>query len=146
MGQEHDERKRYFISFLCSKPKRTIRLISRLGSWSLIELIMGSFREEFMRTESSLARHPAGIKERLIDAAIAGIAHLSTNQHELDKMPEELRTQFLDFMQKLTRAGGSAVPGEGSIHGTVREMSVDEAQMMVDEFLALSHEIRNFPR
>jgi hypothetical protein len=29
---------------------------------------MGSFRGEFKRTERSLARHPAAIKERLIDA------------------------------------------------------------------------------
>ncbi|HSK72231.1 MAG TPA: hypothetical protein VK892_11080 [Pyrinomonadaceae bacterium] len=107
---------------------------------------MGSFREEFMRTERTLARHPAAIKERLIAAAINGIAHLNSNKRELDKMPKELREWFLDFMEKLTKAGGSPVPGEGSIHGTVREMTVDEAQMMVDEFLALAHEIENLPR
>ena len=79
---------------------------------------MGSFREEFMRTERALARHPAAIKERLIDAAIAGVAHLNANETELAKMPEELRQEFLGFMDELTKAGGSPVPGEGSIHGT----------------------------
>lgn len=99
-----------------------------------------------MRTKRTLARHPAAIKERLIDAAIAGIAHLNGNKRELDKMPPELRDWFLEFMGKLTKAGGSTVPGEGSIHGTVREMTEDEAQMMVDEFLALAYEVENTPR
>jgi len=74
-----------------------------------------------MRTERALARHPAAIKERLIDAAIAGIAALHGNERELKKMPEGLRREFLEFMADLTKAGGSTVPGEGSIHGTVRE-------------------------
>jgi hypothetical protein len=107
---------------------------------------MGSFREEFMRTERTLARHPAAIKERLIDAAIAGIAALHANERELKKMPEGLRQEFLEFMDELTKAGGSTVPGEGSIHGTVREMSEGEAQIMVDRFLALSYEIEKLPR
>lgn len=99
-----------------------------------------------MRTERRLAMHPAGIKERLIDAAIAGIAHLKANKRELNKMPKELREDFLAFMEKLTKAGGSTVPGEGSIHGTVREMTEDEAQMMVSEFLALAYEVKQVPR
>ena len=99
-----------------------------------------------MRTERALARHPAAIKERLIDAAIAGIAHLKSNKWELDKMPEDLRERFLEFMERLTKAGGSTVPGEGSIHGTVRAMTEGEAQMMVDEFLALAYEVENLPR
>ncbi len=64
---------------------------------------MGSFREEFMRTESTLARHLAAIKERLIDASINGIAHLHGNERELAKMPDELREQFLEFMADLTK-------------------------------------------
>ena|SRR5687768_5691838 len=102
---------------------------------------MGSFREEFHRTERTLARHPAAIKERLIDAAIAGIAHLYGNEHELSKMPQELPEQFLAFMDELTKAGGSSVPGEGSIHGTVQQMSEGEAQIMVDKFLSLNYEV-----
>jgi hypothetical protein len=94
---------------------------------------MGSFREEFTRTENTLARHQAAIKERLIDAAIAGIAHLSSNEHELQKMPEDLRTRFLEFTADLTKSG--------SIHSTVRAMSVGEAQMMVDRFLSLAYEV-----
>ncbi len=106
---------------------------------------MGSFREEFSRTERALARHPAAIKERLVDATIRGVAALHGNKRELEKMPEELREQFLEFMAKLTAKGGSTVPDEGSIHGTVREMSNDEAQMMVDEFLAMSYEVSKLP-
>jgi glyoxylate utilization-related uncharacterized protein len=106
---------------------------------------MGSFREEFMRTESTLARHPAAIKERLIDAARAGIAALRNNERELAKMPAGLRREFLEFMDELTKAGGSPT-GEGSIHGTVMEMSEGEAQIMVDRFLALSYEIKRLPR
>lgn len=106
---------------------------------------MGSFREEFMRTERTLARHPAAIKERLIDAAIAGIAHLHSNEYEIAKMPEELREGFRELMADLTKAGGSTVPGEGSIHGTVREMSEGEAQTMVDRILALSYEVEQLP-
>src|SRR6266446_315904 len=104
---------------------------------------MGRFREEFIRTKSTLSRHPAAIKERLVDAAISGIAHLHCNKHELDKMPEELRQQFTEFMDELTKAGGSTVPGEGSIHETVRRMSEGEAQVMVDRFLALSYEVEH---
>ncbi len=107
---------------------------------------MGSFREEFMRTERTLARHPAAIKERLIDAAKAGIAALHGNERELAKMPTGLRQEFLELMADLTKAGGSRVPGEGSIHGTVMEMSDDEAQMMVDRFLALSYAVETLPR
>src|SRR5436853_7004084 len=99
---------------------------------------MGSFREEFMRTERTLARHQAAIRERLVDAARAGIAALHGNEKELAKMPEGLRLEFLEFMDDLTKAGGSPT-GEGSIHGTVMEMSVGEAQIMVDRFLALSY-------
>lgn len=106
---------------------------------------MGSFREEFTRTERTLARHPAAIKERLIDAAIAGIAGLHGNERELAKLPRKLRQEFMEFMDDLTKAGGSTVPGEGSIHGTVREMSEGEAQIMVDRFLALSYDIDRLP-
>ena len=88
---------------------------------------MGDFREEFMRTKRTLARHPAAIKERLIDAAIDGIAHLGSNDRELANMPEDLREEFLQLMDELTKAGGSTVPGEGSVHGTVSQMSVGEA-------------------
>lgn len=98
-----------------------------------------------MRTERSLARHPAAIKERLIDAARAGIAALHGNERELKKMPAGLRRQFLEFMDDLTKAGGSPI-GEGSIHGTVSEMSEGEAQIMVDRFLALSYEVEKLPR
>src|ERR1051325_1104381 len=76
---------------------------------------MGSFREEFMRTERTLARHPAAIKERLIDAAKAGIAALHGNERELAKMPTGLRKEFSELMADLTKAGGSRVQGEGSI-------------------------------
>jgi hypothetical protein len=107
---------------------------------------MGSFREEFMRTESTLARHLAAIKERLIDASINGIAHLHGNERELAKMPDELREQFLEFMADLTKVEGATPDGGGSIHGTVRQMSEGEAQIMVDRFLALSHEIKQLPR
>jgi hypothetical protein len=106
---------------------------------------MGSFREEFMRTEHSLARHPAAIKERLVDAARAGIAALHSNERELAKMPEGLRQEFQELMVDLTKAGGSPT-GEGSIHGTVMEMSEGEAQMMVDRILALCYEVENVPR
>lgn len=106
---------------------------------------MGSFREEFMRTESTLARHTAAIKERLVDAARAGIAALHGNERELDKMPAGLRQEFLEFMDDLTKAGGSPT-GEGSIHGTVMEMSEGEAQIMVDRFLALSYQVKRLPR
>ncbi len=41
---------------------------------------MGSFREEFERTESTLARHRAAIKERLIAAVTNGIARLRPNE------------------------------------------------------------------
>lgn len=103
---------------------------------------MGSFREEFTRTENTLARHQAAIKERLIDAAIAGIAHLSSNEHELQKMPEDLRNRFLDFMAELTKSGTITADGGGFIHSTVRAMSVGEAQIMVDRFLSLAYEVR----
>jgi hypothetical protein len=106
---------------------------------------MGSFREEFMRTKRSLAMHPAAIKERLIDAANDGISALHGNKRELAKMPAGLRRRFLEFMDELTKAGGSPT-GEGSIHGTVIEMSDDEAQMMVDRFLALSYEVETLRR
>lgn len=98
-----------------------------------------------MRTERTLARHTAAIRERFIDAAINGIARLAGNQWELDKMPEHLREQFLEFMEKITKKGGSTVPGEGTIHCTSREMSGGEVQMLVDEFLALSDEIDRLP-
>jgi hypothetical protein len=103
---------------------------------------MGSFREEFMRTERSLARHPLAIKERLIDAARHGIAALHGNEHELAKMPNDLREEFLKFMDELTKTGGP----EGSIHATVNQMSEGEAQIMVDRFLALSYEVEQLPR
>jgi hypothetical protein len=64
---------------------------------------MGSFREEFERTESTLARHRAAIKERLIDAVTDGIAHLLSNGWELNKMPPGLREEFLSLMNDLTR-------------------------------------------
>lgn len=99
-----------------------------------------------MRTERALARHPAAIKERLIDAAIAGILHLRANKRELEKMPDELREDVLALLDKLTSKGGSTVPGEGAIHGTVREMSADEAQMIVDEILALAYRVETLPR
>ena len=102
---------------------------------------MGSFKEEFMRTESTLARHQAAINERLIDAAIVGIAHLASNKRELEKMPEELRSDFLQFMDDLTKAGVRAEGGGGSIHNTVSQMSVGEAQIMVDRFLAMAYEV-----
>ena len=107
---------------------------------------MGSFREQFMRTERSLASHPAAIRERFTDAVIHGIAFLSGDERELAKMPEDLREWFLELMQKLTAKGGSSVPGEGSIQGTIREMSDDEVQEMVTEFLALSYQVRTLPR
>ncbi|HYX72409.1 MAG TPA: hypothetical protein VE732_06535 [Nitrososphaera sp.] len=106
---------------------------------------MGSFREEFMRTERTLARHPAAIKERLVDAARAGIAALSCNDHEMAKMPRGLRQEFQELMAELTKAGGSPT-GEGSIHGTVIGMSEGEAQMMVDRILALCYEVEHLPR
>lgn len=102
---------------------------------------MGSFQEEFIRTESTLARHQAAIKERLIDAAVAGIAHLSCNEHELQKMPEDLRNRFLEFMADLTKSGTITEDGGGFVHSTVRAMSVGEAQMMVDRFLSLAYEV-----
>jgi hypothetical protein len=95
-----------------------------------------------MRTERSLARHPAAIKERLIEAARHGIAALHSNKHELDKMPADLRQQFLEFMADLTKTAGI----EGSIHATVSQMSEGEAQMMVDRFLALSYEVEQTRR
>ena|SRR5436853_2238007 len=103
---------------------------------------MGSFREEFMRTERSLARHSAAIKERLIDAARHGIAALHGNEHELAKMPEDIRGKFLEFMDDLTKVPGPV----GSIHATVSQMSEGEAQIMVDRFLALSYEVEQIPR
>ncbi|MDQ1637538.1 MAG: hypothetical protein QOF62_877 [Pyrinomonadaceae bacterium] len=99
---------------------------------------MGSFREKFMRTERNFARHPAAIKERLIDAARHGIAALHSNQHELAKMPEDIRQQFLEYMDDLTKIPGA----EGSIHATVSQMSEGEAQIMVDRFLALGYEVK----
>ena len=92
-----------------------------------------------MRTESTLARHQAAIKERLIDAVNAGLSHLS--EEELMKMPEELRHKVRVFMAELTRVGGP----EGSVHATVSEMSVGEAQIMVDRFLALNYEVEQIP-
>ncbi len=95
-----------------------------------------------MRTEHSLARHPAAIKERLIDAARHGIAALHGNEHELAKMPPDLRQEFLRFMDDLTR-----IPGvEGSIHSTVSEMSEGEAQIKGGRFLALSYEVDKLSR
>jgi hypothetical protein len=107
---------------------------------------MGSFREEFMRTERTLAIHRGAIKERFIDAVIHGIAALRSNKRELDKMPEDLREHFLEFMEKLTARGGSDVAGEGSVHGTLKLMSDDEIQVLVNEFLALSYEVQSLPR
>ena len=98
---------------------------------------MGSFREEFTRTESTLARHPAAIKERLIAAARSGISALHGNETELAKMPDDLREDFIRLMDDLTKVNGP----EGSIHATVSQMSEGEAQIMVDRFLALSYEV-----
>ncbi len=106
---------------------------------------MGSFREEFTRTERTLARHTGAIRERLIQAAEGGIGSLSNNQWELDKMPEDLRERFLKLMEKLKKRGGSDVGGESVIRGTVKEMSDSEAQILVDEFLALSDDVRELP-
>lgn len=107
---------------------------------------MGSFREEFIRTESTLARHQAAIKERLADAVVAGIAHLASNQHELAKMPDDLREQFLELMNDLAKAGVNAEGGGGSVHNTVNQMSVGEAQIMVDRILAMAYEVEQTPR
>lgn len=98
-----------------------------------------------MRTERALARHRAAIKERLIDATIAGIIRLRSNTYELEKMPPELRADVVALLNKLTSKGGSTVPGEGMVHGTVKEMSVGEAQMIVDEILALADRIESLP-
>lgn len=43
-----------------------------------------------MRTERTLARHPAAIKERLIDAVITGIAALHGNERDLKKIATRL--------------------------------------------------------
>jgi hypothetical protein len=67
---------------------------------------MGSFREEFIQTETVPDRHHAAIKERFIDAAINRLARLHSNQWKLDKVPEHLREQFLKFMEKMTKKGG----------------------------------------
>ncbi len=96
-----------------------------------------------MRTRCNLVRHPAAIKERSTDAVVHGIAFLNGNKRELDKMPEDLRERFLEFMERLTARGGSDVAGEGSIQGTLKLMSDDEIQMLVDEFLELSYEAKN---
>ena len=107
---------------------------------------MGSFREEFMRTERTLAIHLASIRERFIDALINGVAHLNSNERELTKMPKELRQDFEEFMAKVTARGGSDVPGEGSIHGTLKQMSDGEIQILVNEFLVLSYEVKTLKR
>jgi hypothetical protein len=60
-------------------------------------------------------------------------------------MPEHLRERFLEFTEKITKKDGSMVPGEGSIHGTIREMSEGEVQMLAREFLALNDEIDRLP-
>lgn len=103
---------------------------------------MGSFREEFTRTESTLARHQAAIKERLIAAARAGINALHGNKSELAKMPDGLREEFLRLMDDLTKINGP----EGSVHATVSQMTDGEAQIMVDRFLALAYEVEKLPR
>jgi hypothetical protein len=60
-------------------------------------------------------------------------------------MPDHLRERFLEFMEKITKRGGSDIAGEVSIQGTIKQMSEGEVQMLVDEFLALSHEIERLP-
>lgn len=107
---------------------------------------MGSFREEFNKTKRTLARHPAAIRERFIDALIAGVAHLSANQHELDKMPAEVKESFVEFMDKVTADGGSMVPGEGAIQGTLGCLSEGDVQILVDEFLGIAYQIEQIPR
>ena len=93
-----------------------------------------------MRTESTLARHQAAIKERFIDALNAGMSHLT--EEELLKIPDELRSDVRSFMAEVTRVGGEG----GSVHATVSEMSVGEAQIMVDKFLSLSYQVQQLPR
>ncbi len=73
---------------------------------------MGSFREGFERTESTLARHRAAFKEGLIAAVTNRIAHLRPNEWELNKMSPELREEFLRLMDDLTKKGGSTIPGK----------------------------------
>jgi hypothetical protein len=49
-------------------------------------------------------------------------------------------------MDEPTIKGGSAVPGEITIHGTVRDMTEGEAQMTADRILALCDVIEHLPR
>lgn len=107
---------------------------------------MGSFIEQFSRTERTLARHPAGIKERFIDALMNGVANLNHDEREKNRMPRYLRQDFEEFMSKVTVVSGSDLPGEGAIHGTIKQMSDSEVQILVDEFLALSYEIARLPK
>ena len=87
-----------------------------------------------MRTESTLARHQAAIKERLVAAASAGMNALHGNKSELSKMPDDLREEFLRFMDDLSGPGGS-------VPATVSQMTDGEAQIMVDRFLAMAYEV-----
>jgi len=48
-------------------------------------------------------------------------------------------------MDEPTIKGGSAVPGEITIHGTVRDMTEGEAQMTADRILALCDVIEHHP-
>jgi hypothetical protein len=102
---------------------------------------MGSFREEFYRTESCLIRNLAAIKERFVAAAI-NLSALAGNKRELEKMPKELRDEFLAFYEKISSAGPG---GKGAIYNTIMPMDEGEVQMLVDEFLGLLQEVKRLP-
>lgn len=75
-----------------------------------------------------------------------GIARLRPNEWELNKMPPELREEFLSLMNDLTKKDGDALKEKTAIHATVEVMNEGEAQMMTDWILALCYVIQHLPR
>ena len=107
---------------------------------------MGSYREEFERTESILTRHRAATKERLMAVIMNGIVRLRSNEWELNKMPPELREEFLNLMSDLTEKDGDPLKEKTAIHVTVEAMTEGEAELMADRILALCDLIEHLHR
>ena len=79
---------------------------------------------------------PEPIKDRLIEAyaALAPSSH-----HNTDKLPVEVRDEFLELMEDLTRVKESG--DEGHIGATVRRMTDDQASEYAGKILSLFDQI-----
>ncbi len=83
-------------------------------------------REKFTNAVSDLATSPKSIQQRVCDAYLHSLIHVS-----VDSLPEEIQKQFQDMNERLTKSEPEG--DEGSVKATTRDMSEDEASEIATE-------------